>query len=145
MESAETITQDSERLALIAKAIAREVISELQKLNSTPIVIEPEPPLAIVNVGPLVVDTLRHQVTVNGQAIDLKPQEFALLLALARGAGRAFSRQQLLDLAWSPDASIKTDERTVDVHVRRLRAKLGTDARILQTICRIGYKLEYRR
>jgi DNA-binding response OmpR family regulator len=141
MELFESINELS-KIGILAKAIAREVVKELAALNAAPIVVEAEPPRAIVRIGSLVVDSLRHEVTANGRLIELKTQEFALLLALARGAGRAFSRAQLLDIAWSCDAS--PSERTVDVHIRRLRTKLGPDAKLLQTISRVGYKLDDR-
>ena len=135
---------DQERDAL-ARAIAREVVNELEKRNATvPTPVEAAPPDAIVSVGPLIVDTLRHEVTVRGRVLDLKTREFAMLLVLARGAGRAFSREQLLDLAWPTDVALRTDDRTVDVHVRRVRAALGDDAKLLQTLHGVGYKLDDR-
>ena len=87
------------------------------------------------------IDTKAHDVTDDGVPVTLKPREYALLLALARGAGHAFTREKLLELALFLDAAIKTDDRTVDVHIRRLRIKLGNSASRIETINSVGYRL----
>ena len=98
-----------------------------------------------MHVGPVTVDLGRREATVRGRAVALKPRELDCLAALARNAGRALSREQLLDLAWD-DAVLDRmgSERTVDVHVRRLRIQLGEDAHLLRTIARVGYRLDPR-
>ena len=73
-----------------------------------------------------------------GRAVSLAPREFALLAALVGNRGIVLSRRQLLDLAWGYDWY--GDERTVDVHVRQLRRKLG-DGLPLATVKRTGYRL----
>ena len=137
---------ESERIAILAKAIAREVVRELTEQSSAPIVAEAPagPAVPVITVGPVIIDTLRHETRVDGEPLDLKGREFSLLLALARGAGRVFTRSHLLELAWSTDAALEVDERTVDVHVRRLRIKLGRHADRIVTIHGIGYKLDDR-
>jgi hypothetical protein len=75
----------------------------------------------------MTIDRLRHTVSVDGAIRSTKPREFAPLETLARRPSSVFSRGRLLDLAW-PDPEGVDDERTVDVHVRRLRAKLGAAA-----------------
>jgi DNA-binding response OmpR family regulator len=102
--------------------------------------------------GPLVlrferleIDEAAREVRIDGSDVALKPREFALLLHLAANAGVAFSRTTLLQTVWGFD--FDGDERTVDVHVRRLRAKLEDDAsvpRFVQTIHGFGYKFARR-
>ncbi|MDA0261285.1 MAG: phosphate regulon transcriptional regulator PhoB [Proteobacteria bacterium] len=67
----------------------------------------------------IVMDLARHRVTCNGQAISLGPTEFRLLLTLMERPGRVLSRAQILDLVWGQNVHV--DDRTVDVHIRRLR------------------------
>ena len=93
---------------------------------------------AVIQIGELEVDAGRREVRVSGQPIALATREFALLLHLAEQQGLALSRRQLLDGAWGHDWY--GDERTVDVHVRQLRKKLG-DALPLATVWGIGYRL----
>lgn len=88
--------------------------------------------------GPIAVDLERQEVTNEGEPVPLATQEWALLAALVGNAGIALSRQQLLDLAWGTDWI--GDPRTVDVHVRQLRRKLGDDLP-LATVRGVGYRL----
>jgi DNA-binding response OmpR family regulator len=88
--------------------------------------------------GRVEVDTGRAEARVDGEVVPLTTREFALLLYLAENKGLALSRRQLLDGAWGADWY--GDERTVDVHVRQLRKKLG-DALPLSTVRGIGYRL----
>jgi len=92
----------------------------------------------VIRVGGVVVDAGRREVQVHGRPVALAAREFALLLHLAEHRGLALSRRQLLDGAWGHDWY--GDERTVDVHVRQLRKKLG-DALPLATVWGIGYRL----
>ena len=93
---------------------------------------------ARTSFGPVTVDRERREVTRSGDPIGLATQEWALLEALVDNEGIALSRQQLLDLAWGTDWI--GDPRTVDVHVRQLRRKLGDDLP-LATVRGIGYRL----
>ena len=89
----------------------------------------------------LEIDEAAREARIDGTDIALKPREFALLLQLATNPGVAFSRTALLQTVWGFD--FDGDERTVDVHVRRLRAKLEDVAalpRLVQTIHGFGYK-----
>jgi DNA-binding response OmpR family regulator len=86
----------------------------------------------------IVVDTNRRDVTVAGQPVALATREFDLLAFLARNLGLALTRQQLLDGVWGTDWF--GDDRTVDVHVRQLRKKVGDDLP-LATVWGIGYRL----
>ena len=91
--------------------------------------------------GRLEIDEAAREARVDGNDVRLKPREFALLLELAVNVGIALSRERLLERVWGFD--FDGDERTVDVHVRRLRAKIEEDAGlapIVQTIHGYGYK-----
>ena len=88
--------------------------------------------------GGFVVDPDRREVTRDGAPVALATQEFELLAFLARNRGLALSRQQLLDGAWGVDFA--GEARTVDVHVRQLRRKLG-DGLELATVWGVGYRL----
>ena len=93
---------------------------------------------AEIVVGDVVVDTGRREARVAGELVALATREFALLRYMADNAGFALTRRQLLDGVWGPDWY--GDERTVDVHVRQLRKKLG-DALPLATVWGVGYRL----
>jgi DNA-binding response OmpR family regulator len=95
-------------------------------------------PASTVAVGEIEVDLDRHEARRGGEVIGLAPREFALLAAFVENRGVVLSRRQLLDLAWGYD--FFGDERTVDVHVRQLRRKLG-DGLPLATLRRTGYRL----
>lgn len=86
-------------------------------------------------------DVSRHQVMVDGAVVGLRPKEFDLLRMLMSNAGRVVDRSTLLDAVWGEDEFI--DTRTLDVHIRRLRQKLETDAGVptrVLTVRGIGYK-----
>jgi DNA-binding response OmpR family regulator len=89
--------------------------------------------------GDIEVDLVRHEVRHRGSTVALAAREFDLLVHLAEHRGQALSRQQLLDGVWGPGWA--GDERTVDVHVRQLRKKLGDDLR-LTTVWGLGYRLD---
>jgi DNA-binding response OmpR family regulator len=92
----------------------------------------------VLDVGGVEVDVRRREAKVDGQVVPLATKEFDLLRYLADNAGLALSRQQILDGAWGP--GWYGDERTVDVHVRQLRKKLG-EALPLATVWGVGYRL----
>jgi DNA-binding winged helix-turn-helix (wHTH) protein len=91
-----------------------------------------------LKIGVLVVDRAAHEVSVDGRHVTLTAKEFALLAFLAGNRGRVFSRETLLARVWG--SRYEGGARTVDIHVRRLRAKLG-DALPLDTLRGAGYKL----
>jgi DNA-binding response OmpR family regulator len=90
-------------------------------------------------IGPIEVDAGRAEARLDGRPVDLAPREWALLLALVQRRGQVLTRGQLLAAGWGEDWV--GDERTVDVHVRQLRRKLG-DALPLTTVRRTGYRLD---
>ena len=89
--------------------------------------------------GGISVDTEKRSVTVNGSAVSLTRKEYELLLTLLRGKGRVFTRDELLHKVWEFDYS--GESRTVDVHIRTLRAKLGSCGDVIETIRGVGYKV----
>jgi DNA-binding response OmpR family regulator len=96
----------------------------------------------VLRIGRLEVDTTRHIVSMDGSTADVTPKEFAIVEALARFPGRAFTRTQLLQQAFGFD--YEGLERTVDVHVLNLRKKLEPDPaepRYLLTVYGVGYKM----
>ncbi len=86
----------------------------------------------------IVVDRRGHHVTAGDRMLDLTPSEFSLLDVLIRQPGRAFSRLELIDAALGGDAIVL--ERTIDVHVRALRQKLGEYAKVIETVRGVGYR-----
>jgi DNA-binding response OmpR family regulator len=100
------------------------------------------PPSAPLRLGDLVVDPARHEVTVAGRPVALTAVEFRLLTAMLAAGGRALSRDQLLDAVYGHGEAEVLD-RTIDVHVRRLRQKLGDDPnrpRYVATVRGVGYR-----
>jgi two-component system response regulator RegX3 len=96
-----------------------------------------------IESGPVRIDSDRHVVTVRGQAIALPLKEFDLLEFLVRNSGRVLTRSQLIDRVWGSD--YVGDTKTLDVHVKRLRAKVEADPANpvhLQTVRGLGYKYE---
>jgi len=91
-----------------------------------------------LNLGPLVINFATYQVHLDSEPIDLTYMEYELLKFLATHRGRVFTRQTLLSRVWGYDYFGGT--RTVDVHVRRLRSKLGEHANVIQTVRNVGYK-----
>ncbi len=88
--------------------------------------------------GELVVDIAKHTVSVSGQLVILTYKEFSLLACLMENAGRAYTREQLLETVWGYDYEGGT--RTVDVHVQTLRTKLGSSGRFIETVRGVGYR-----
>jgi DNA-binding response OmpR family regulator len=91
-------------------------------------------------VGPLVIDTDKHEVAAAGTRIELTATEFKILQFLASRPGRVFSRDQILDHLWGTEKAVI--DRTIDVHIRNLREKLGPAASLIKNIRGVGYKLE---
>jgi len=97
----------------------------------------------VMTVGPIRMDVDRHQVVVNGIPVSLPLKEFELLEFLMRNAGRVLTRMQLIDRVWGSD--YVGDTKTLDVHIKRLRAKIETDPSnptLIQTVRGLGYKME---
>jgi two-component system response regulator MtrA len=98
---------------------------------------------AHIGVGPLVIDTAEHRVSLDGAEVELTAMEFRLLAELAGHPGQVLTREALLERVWGYD--YLGDSRLVDMAVQRLRAKLGDDAKqpkYLSTIRGVGYRFE---
>ncbi len=98
---------------------------------------------APIHLGDLTIDPARREVRVDSQSLDLRAQEFDLLLALANHRGLVLSREQILQKAWGFDFYGQT--RTVDVHVAHLRRKLEPSNVKIETVTGVGYKLVFPR
>ena len=92
----------------------------------------------IVSRCGVTIDRIRHRVSFEGESIELTPSEFRLLDTLIRQPGRAFDRSELIDAALGADTLVL--ERTIDVHIRSLRKKLGEENQLIQTVRGIGYR-----
>ncbi len=106
----------------------------------------PEPSPEAVTVGDVTIDPERHEVRIRGDAVSLPLKEFELLWLLADNAGRVLTRDTLIDRVWGSD--YVGDTKTLDVHIKRLRAKVESEpsqpTRIV-TIRGLGYKYEAAR
>jgi two-component system, OmpR family, phosphate regulon response regulator PhoB len=94
----------------------------------------------VIRLGALVIDRAAHRVTVDGRDIELTPTEFRLLVTLAERRGRVQGRSHLLETVWEAAPDIQT--RTVDMHVQRLRSKLGPAGGLIETVRGFGYRLK---
>lgn len=95
----------------------------------------------IVNIGGiLIIDSKKYQIAVEGKKIQLTSTEFRILQLLASRKGWVFTRNQILDHLWGEDKIVL--DRTIDVHVKNLRDKLGKAAKFIKNVRGIGYKLE---
>jgi two-component system phosphate regulon response regulator PhoB len=92
----------------------------------------------VVAAGGVEIDRAQHRATCHGEELNLTPTEFRLLWALVRQPGRAFSRHELMEAAMGDDALVL--ERTIDVHVKSLRQKLGSRAEQIETVRGVGYR-----
>ncbi|MDR4495931.1 MAG: response regulator [Nitrospirales bacterium] len=97
---------------------------------------------AVQKVGALEVDEGKHQVTVQGAVVELTVKEFDLLCALMKANGRVLNRDQILETVWGYSNAVDIESRTVDVHIRRLREKLGTEQSRVVTVKGVGYRFE---
>lgn len=121
---------------LLPSAGPAEVEARVRLLTQRPVAADPD---AAIRVGDLVVDPVSYQVRLRGRPLDLTYKEFELLRFLAARPGRVSTRAQLLQEVWGYDYFGGT--RTVDVHVRRLRAKLGPEHEsLIGTVRNVGYR-----
>jgi len=116
----------------------RELVARVKAVLRRSIEKVPEDDVA-VHLGDLVIDPRSREVKVNDFSVELRTQEFDLLLTLTRHPGIVLSRDQLLDLAWGYEYYGNT--RTVDVHIGHLRKKLQDSQVRIETVTGVGYKL----
>lgn len=93
-----------------------------------------------LEAGGIVIDKAAHQVTIDGQNIDLSYKEFELLSYFMENQGIALSREKILNNVWNYDYF--GDARTIDTHVKKLRSKMGAKGDLIKTIWGMGYKFE---
>ena len=118
----------------------REVVARVRTVLRRSSNVIPDQP-ALITIGELTIDPVKHEVHLASRLIDLTPMEFNLLQAMAAQPGRAFSRMELLDAAQGE--AYEGYERSIDVHIKNLRQKLGDDPRnptYILTVYGIGYK-----
>jgi len=101
---------------------------------------EKEEAVESLEAGGIFIDFVAHQVKVDGELIDLSLKEFELLKYFLENQGIALSREKILTSVWNYD--YLGDARTIDTHVKKLRAKLGSKGRYIHTIWAMGYKFE---
>ena len=93
----------------------------------------------MLQIGPIEIDRAEHRVRVDGNDVELTPTEYKLLMTLAERRGRVQGRAQLLESVWDAAPDIQT--RTVDMHVQRLRSKLGEAGDVIETVRGFGYRI----
>lgn len=117
------------------KLVAR-VKSNLRRIDTvTP---DSKKPLQNIKIGALEIDREKYEITVNGELITFPRKEFEILFYLASQPGKVFSREIMLKDIWGSD--IYVVERTIDVHVRKIREKMGEFADMIETIKGVGYR-----
>jgi two-component system phosphate regulon response regulator PhoB len=115
-----------QELALRVTALLRRLGSPAVSAGST------------LSAGPVAIDRSAHRVTIDGRELTLTATEYKLLLTLIERRGRVQTRPQLLETVWEAQPDIQT--RTVDMHVQRLRSKLGDAGKLIETVRGFGYR-----
>ena len=122
---------------------SRELIARIRAVLRRGELLDTTVEVGVLTVGPVRLDIDRHIITVNGQPISLPLKEFELLEFLMRNSGRVLTRMQLIDRVWGSD--YVGDTKTLDVHIKRLRAKIEKDPanpELIHTVRGMGYKME---
>jgi DNA-binding response OmpR family regulator len=121
----------------------RELLARMRALLRRGRLADEESEQAALQVGPLTIDSDRHEAKMAGRLLKLTPIEFALLKCLAQQPGKVFTRDQLISLLWGEDRFI--EEHNLDVHIHVVRQQLEPDAArpsVLLTVRGVGYKLQ---
>ena len=122
---------------------SRELIARIRAVLRRGELVDAADDGAIIEVGPVRMDTDRHIISVNGEQMPIPLKEFELLEFLMRNSGRVLTRIQLIDRVWGSD--YVGDTKTLDVYIKRLRAKIEKDPanpEFIQTVRGMGYKME---
>lgn len=117
------------------KVLLARVGSVLRRTEAGPVA----PEGGLLKAGPLTIDTLKHEVAVNDEAVKLTLTEFKLLSALVIARGRVLTRDQLMDKAMGTDVFVT--DRAIDVHITAIRKKLGSASWLVHTVRGVGYRL----
>lgn len=120
----------------ISKPISPKVL--LSKVNALFRRVKPEQGMSVIRHGNLEIDPVKFEVTVDGRAATLAKKEFELLYMLASKPGRVFLRNEILNQVWGNEVIV--GDRTIDVHIRKIRQKLGIDC--ITTVKGVGYKFD---
>ena len=121
---------------------ARELVARIRAVLRRGAAID-EPTDGVLAVNQVALDSERHQVRISGNVVPFPLKEFDLLEMLLRNAGRVLTRAQLIDRVWGSD--YVGDTKTLDVHIKRIRAKIEADPanpQIITTVRGLGYKYE---
>jgi len=95
---------------------------------------------AEIIIGNIAINSKGHSVSIGGKKVELTSTEFRILQLLASEKGRVFSRDVILDHLWGNEKTVV--DRTIDVHIRHLRSKLGAESKLIKNVHGVGYKLE---
>jgi two-component system alkaline phosphatase synthesis response regulator PhoP len=120
----------------ISKPISPKVL--LSKVNALFRRIKKEPGDTVIKIGALEIDPVKFEVTIEGRPVVLAKKEFELLHMLASKPGRVFLRNEILNQVWGNEVIV--GDRTIDVHIRKVRQKLGVDC--ITTVKGVGYKFD---
>jgi two-component system, OmpR family, alkaline phosphatase synthesis response regulator PhoP len=120
------------------KMLVARVKSKLKRANRTEEKVTSSS--SAIKIGPLEINKDKYEVKVNGQLIVLPKKEFSILYYLAAKPGKVFPRDRILNDVWGED--IYVIERTIDVHVRKIREKLGAHSNLIETIKGVGYRFK---
>jgi two-component system, OmpR family, alkaline phosphatase synthesis response regulator PhoP len=121
----------------ISKPISPKVL--LSKVNALFRRVKPEQGMTVIRTGNLEIDPVKFEVTVDGRPATLAKKEFELLYMLASKPGRVFLRNEILNQVWGNEVIV--GDRTIDVHIRKIRQKLGIDC--ITTVKGVGYKFDF--
>lgn len=116
----------------------KELLARIRAVLRRPLAQSPKNETSLLKVGPLVIDSERHEVTLKGEPLALTLAEYRLLTALISRPGRVFTREQLLEKITGGEVYVI--DRNVDVHIRAIRKKLGDEADFILTVRGVGYK-----
>ncbi len=121
----------------VTKPVSSKVL--LSRVNALFRRINKEEDSGVLNLGNIIIDAAKYTVSVNGNIVMLARKEFELLLLLASKPGRVFLRNEILEQVWGNEVIV--GDRTIDVHIRKIRQKLGVNC--ITTIKGVGYKFDY--
>jgi two-component system, OmpR family, alkaline phosphatase synthesis response regulator PhoP len=120
----------------VSKPISPKIL--LSKVNALFRRVKPEQGMTVIRIGNLEIDPVKFEVTVDGRSATLAKKEFELLYMLASKPGRVFLRNEILNQVWGNEVIV--GDRTIDVHIRKIRQKLGIDC--ITTVKGVGYKFD---
>jgi two-component system alkaline phosphatase synthesis response regulator PhoP len=120
----------------ISKPISPKVLNS--KVNALFRRLKPEEGLSVIRQGDLEIDPVKFEATIGGRQVILAKKEFELLYMLASKPGRVFLRNEILNQVWGNDVIV--GDRTIDVHIRKIRQKVGIDC--ITTVKGVGYKFD---